>query len=85
MTLFDLPACIVTLLIVYPAFLAAGILFYRHMQKTRPRPFPEGDPRNRIVRWWRLVVHAGLLPPGATLSLAALGWLDPLFFFIRGL
>jgi len=78
----SIPACILTLLLVYPVFLGAGIWFYRYMQKTRPQPMPPGDPRNKLVRLWRLAVHVVLLPLGATGSLAVLGWLDSLFYFI---
>jgi hypothetical protein len=79
----SLPACIVTILVVYPAFLLGGIALYRYAQKTKPRPFPEGNPRNKFVRPWRIAVHVVLLPLGAVLALAALGMLDPLFFLIR--
>jgi len=81
----SLPACIITLLVVYPCFLAAGYWFYRTMQKRKPTPFPAGDVRNKMIRPWRIAVHVVLLPLAATLSLAVLGGLDPLFFAIRSL
>ncbi len=80
-----LRSCIITLLVVYPVFLATGIVFYRHIQKTRPNPLPPSNPRARFVRPWRFAMYIVLLPLAVTLSLAALGWLDPLFHLIQAL
>jgi hypothetical protein len=77
-----LKSCTLTLLIVYPVFLAAGVWFYRYMQKTKPQPFPAGDKRNNLVRIWRFSLYILLLPLGVTLALAILGSFDPLFHFI---
>lgn len=79
----SLSACIVTLLVVYPVFVIAGYAFYRYVQRKSPVPYREGDPRNRIIRPMRFAMHVLILPLGATLSLAILGLLDPLFFLIR--
>jgi hypothetical protein len=78
-----LRSCVLTLLIVYPAFVLAGYRFYRHMQKTRPDPLPPGDPRARLVKPLRFLLYVALLPLGLTLSLAILGWLDPLYHLVR--
>jgi hypothetical protein len=78
-------SCIVTLLIVYPIFLSSGIWFYRHIQKTKPHPFPAGDRRNNSVWFLRFALYILLLPLGATLALAILGTLDPVFHLIVNL
>jgi hypothetical protein len=77
--------CILTLMIVYPLFLAAGVWFYRHLQKTAPRPLPDSDPRSKFIKPWRITVFVVLVPLATTLSLAVLGWLDPLFYKIASL
>lgn len=75
-------ACVITLLIVYALCLAAGVAFYRYMQKTKPQPCPPGDIRNQYVKQWRFVVHVILLPLAVTLSLGVMGVLDPFFHIV---
>ena len=80
-----LSACIITLLIVYPLFLAAGMWFFRYIQKTKPNPLRANDMRTRFVKPWRFVMFVVLLPLALTGALAALGWLDPLFYLVASL
>jgi hypothetical protein len=80
-----LKSCILTLFIVYPVFGALGYWFHRYIQRTRPNPLPPGDPRIKILRHLRFALYVILLPLGATLSLAILGALDPLFHVIVAL
>lgn len=77
-----LSACIITLLVVYPLFLAAGVWFFRYIQKTRPNPLCANDVRTRFVKPWRFVMFVVLLPLALTGALAVLGWLDPLFYLV---
>lgn len=81
----SLPACIVTLFVIYPVLAIAGYAFYRFAQRRHPAPYREGDVRNRLIRPLRFTMYVVLLPLGATLSLAILGLLDPVFFLIRDL
>ncbi len=78
-------SCIVTLMIAYPVFLAFGIWFYRYTQKIKPLPFPADDRRNRTVGPLRFTLYVVLLPVEVTIALAILGWLDPLFHFIKNI
>lgn len=75
-------ACILTLLVFYPITIAAGYGFYRYIQKSKPNPIAQTDPRYRFIRPWRFVMFVVLLPLALTGSLAVLGILDPLFYLI---
>lgn len=74
--------CIITLLIVYPFFLAAGVYFFRHI--TRARPHPDAG-RNAQLKALRFMLYVVLMPVGSLLALAVLGVLDPLYHVIRSL
>jgi hypothetical protein len=80
-----LRSCILTLLIVWPVLEALGIWFYRHMQKTKPNPLPESDPRAKYVKQFRFLLYVVLMPLGVTLALALVGALDPLFHLIKAM
>jgi hypothetical protein len=73
--------CIITLIIVYPVLLAAGIWFFRKIVKSKPHKDPE---RNRLLTALRFMMYVVLAPIGIISALAILGWLDPLFFLVRG-
>lgn len=77
------PPCILTLMIVYPPLLAAGWWAFRYFHKANPRPFPEGDMRNRTVGIFRFLLFVALFPLGILLAAGLMGWLDPLFWLIR--
>ena len=74
--------CIITLIIVYPAFLLAGILFFRAIVKNSPH---KDHNRNKLLTKLRFLLYIVLLPVGAVAAIAILGWLDPLFFLVRKL
>ncbi len=74
---FGLRACVITLLIVYPAFLAAGVWFFRYIVKNKPHADAK---RNKLLTVLRFFLFVVLVPAGAVLSIAVLGWLDPLFY-----
>lgn len=77
---FGLRPCLITLIIVYPIFLMAGIAFFRHVVKNKPHADPA---RNRSLAALRFMLFVVLLPLGALLSMAVLGWLDPLFHLVQ--
>ncbi len=78
---FGLSSCIITLIIVYPVFLIAGILFFQKIIKSSPH---KDYKRNRQLTILRFLLYVVLLPIGTVSALAVLGWLDPLFFLVRG-
>lgn len=78
---YALRPCVLTLLIVYPPFLAAGIFFFRHVVRRHPHP---DAARNKALKIVRFLMFAVCVPLGAVLSLAVLGWLDPLYNIVRG-
>ena len=72
--------CIETILIVYPFFVMAGMSFFRAVTKKSPH---KDAKRNRALIALRFMLYVILLPLGAVLSLAVMGFLDPLFFLIK--
>lgn len=72
--------CIITLLIVYPVFLAAGVWLFRYMVRTRPH---RDVRRNKSFTILRFLIYVVLSPLGCVLALAILGWLDPLYHLVR--
>lgn len=77
---YALRPCVLTLLIVYPPFLAAGYFFFRHVVRRHPHPNAARDKQLRLLRFMMFVI---CVPLGAVLSMAVLGWLDPLYNIVR--
>jgi hypothetical protein len=81
----NLRSCILTLLIVWPVLEALGVWFYQYIQKTRPQPLPENDPRSKYVKHFRFLLYVVLMPFGVTLALALIGALDPIYHLVRAM
>jgi hypothetical protein len=75
-----LKPCILTLLLVYPFFLLAGVACFRYCK----RHYPHKDPkRNELLTFLRFALYVVLMPLGALLAAAILGWLDPVYHLVR--
>ncbi len=78
----ELRPCVLTLLLVYPVFLVPGILFFRSIVRNKPLADARRNRQLTIIRFFIFVV---LAPLGAMLAVAVLGWLDPVYFYVRDL
>ena len=77
----QLRPCVITLLLVYPVFLIAGLLFFQHLIRNHPH---KDAGRNKLLTPLRFALFVLLIPVATVLALATLGWLDPLYFMVRG-